>query len=130
MALQDELLARMEKDLAALLAQVRALMQRRQFAEASRLLGDGYRQLFGLDRRFLQMMKPEDVAQLLAAPQKLVGFARMMAEEAELLRQQHDLESAAAMARWTVKILEAGQQLSEATLLARLRTMSDLLTPG
>src|ERR1041384_6777235 len=129
MALQDELLARMEKDLAALLASARGLIQRRQFAEASKVLGDGYRQLFGLDRRFLQMMKPEDVAQLLAKPQKILGFARMMAEEAGLLRLQHDTESASATARWAVKILEAGKQTGEATLLARLRTMADLLGP-
>jgi len=125
MALADQLLARMEKDLAALLASARELMQRRQFAEASRLLGDGYRQLFGLDRRFLQMMRPEEVAPILGQPQRLRAFAELMAEEADLLRLQNDVQSAAATAGWTARILDAAR-LRDEVLLARLRALANL----
>lgn len=128
MALEDELLARAEKELAALVARSRALMQRRQFAEASRLIGDGYRALFGLDRRFLQMMQPQEVAALLGRPEKLRAFAVLMIEEAQLLHLQHDEASAAATARWTLRTVEAGK-LHDEPLLARLRAMLQLLGP-
>jgi hypothetical protein len=126
MTFQDQLLARMEQDLATLVASARALMQRRQFADASKLLGDGYRQLFGLDRRFLQMMRPEEVAQILGQPQKLRAFGELMAEEADLLRLQHDLQSAAATASWTARILESAK-LRDEVLLARLHALADLV---
>jgi len=128
MALEDQLLARAEKELAALVASAQALMQRRQFAEASRLIGDGYRALFGLDRRFLQMMQPQDVAALLGRPEKLRLFAHLMVEEAQLLHLQHDEASAAATARWTLRTIEAGK-LRDEVLLARLRAMTELLGP-
>lgn len=126
MAIQDQLLARMEQDLVTLIVNARSLMQRGQFAEASKLLGDGYRQLFGLDRRFLQMMRPEEVAPILGQPLKVRAFAEMMAEEAELLRLQKDPESAAATASWTARVLVAGQ-VNDMVLIARLRALENLI---
>ncbi len=126
MGLQDELLAQMQKDLGVLVAKARELTGTRRFAEASRLLGDAYRQLFGLDRRFLQIMQPEQVPGVLGRTERVSAFARLMAEEADLLRLQHDTQSAAATARWTVRILEAAKLAADKTLLARLRVMSDL----
>ena len=76
MGLEDELLARMQADLKALIDRARDLISKRQFATASRLLGDGYRRLFGLDRRFLQMMQPQQVAGILARPEIMIAFAR------------------------------------------------------
>lgn len=127
MALEDQLLARMEQDLLTLLTSARSLMQRRQFAEASKLIGDGYRQLFGLDRRFLQMMRPEEAAGILERPEKLRAFGQLMAEESDLLRLQQDLVSAAASAKWTVHILQSAG-LRDEVLLARLRALGDLAT--
>jgi hypothetical protein len=124
--LQDELLARMHEDLGVLVAKAREPTGTHRFAEASQLLGDGYRQLFSLDRRFLQMMQPEQVPAVLGRTERVSAFFRMIAEEADPLRLQHDTRSAAATARWTVRILEAGKVTDDETLLARLRVMSDL----
>ena len=128
MALEDELLARMQADLAAMIGRARELISKRQFATASRLLGDSYRRLFGLDRRFLQMMQPQQVSGILGRPEKVTAFAKLMAEEADLLRVQGDVQSASATAKWTVKILESAKQTGDATLLARLRVMADLIS--
>ena len=128
MALEDELLARMQADLAALIGRARDLISKRQFATASRLLGDGYRRLFGLDRRFLQMMQPQQVSGILGRSEKVTAFAKLMAEEADLLRVQGDVQSASATAKWTVRILESAKQTGDATLLARLRVMADLIS--
>ncbi len=99
MSIERDLLARMQQKLTATLAQVRTLLERRQFADASRLLGDSYNALFGLDRRFLQMMKPPQVVTVLDSLEKVRAFAELMAEEAELLRLQGDAPSAVATAR-------------------------------
>ena len=120
--------AQMQKDLGVLVAKARELTGTRRFAEASRLLGDAYRQLFGLDRRFLQIMQPEQVPGVLGRTERVSAFARLMAEEADLLRLQHDTQSAAATARWTLRTIEAGK-LRDEVLLARLRAMTELLGP-
>jgi hypothetical protein len=130
MSVERDLLARMHQQLAATLAQVRTFLERRQFPEASRLLGDSYHSLFGLDRRFLQMMKPAQVVTVIGSPEKARAFAELMAEEAELLRLQGDASSASATARWTAQIIETGKMEEEVgALLARLRALSDLLGP-
>lgn len=127
---ERDLLLRMHKQLGELLAKLGPLKQGRSFAAASALLGDAYRGLFGLDRRFLQMMQPAQVAAILGSAEKLVAFAQLIAEEADLLRLQGDAESTAAMARWMVRILEEGRVREDAlevrTLFARLRTMGQL----
>jgi hypothetical protein len=131
MSIEQDLLARMLEQLKELLVKVRTLREKRQFADASRLVGDSYKSLFGLDRRFLQMMEPAQVAGILGRPEKLRAFAQVMAEEADLLRQQGDVASAAAGARWTVGIVEAGKlpqdELGTRTLMARLRTLANLV---
>src|SRR5438105_1217747 len=109
MSVEQDLLARMLRELNVLLAAVRGLVDRRQFAEASQRLGDAYRTLFGLDRRFLQMMQPAQVSAILVRHEKLRAFAQLMAEEANLLRLQGDASSAAATARWAVQIIEVGK---------------------
>lgn len=123
MPFADELLAQTLEQLRDRLQRARALLSRRQFAEASRLLGEAYRPAFGLDRRFLQMMQPSQVAQILGRKEKVLGFAELMAEEAELLRAQGDSESASATARWALVIVQAAQLSGEAAqaLLARLQ---------
>jgi len=123
MALEDDLLARMRIDLDALVARARQFIGKRMFVEASRLIGNGYKQLFGLDRRFLQMMQPNQVAGILGRPEKVRAFSELMAEEADLLRQQNDLQSASATAQWTLRILESAKQTRDLTLLARLKGM-------
>ncbi len=129
MALADDMLARLLQQKDALLAQARALIERRQFGEASRILGDAYKTLFGVDRRFLQMMQPREAAGLFLERRKVLAFAELMAEEAALLTVQGDPESAAATARWTVRILEAKRirDDDERTIFARLRAMAGLL---
>jgi hypothetical protein len=128
MSIERDLLARMQQKLTATLAQVRTLLERRQFADASRLLGDSYYALFGLDRRFLQMMKPPQVVTVMGSLEKVRAFAELMAEEAELLRLQGDAPSAVATARWTAQIIESAKLEAEVgALLARLRALSDLL---
>ncbi len=128
MSIERDLLARMQQKLAATLAQVRPFLERRQFPEASRLLGDSYHALFGLDRRFLQMMKPPQVVTVLGSLAKVRAFAELMAEEAELLRLQGDAPSAVATARWTAQIIESAKLEAEVgALLTRLRALSDLL---
>jgi hypothetical protein len=128
---EDELLARMQKDLGALLVTARDQIAKRQFAAATKLLGDGYKHLFGLDRRFLQMMDAAQAAALLGRPEKVAAFAQLLAEEAEVLRQQHDLESAAATARWTLRMLGTANLAHGPdglpALLSRLRVMAALV---
>jgi hypothetical protein len=130
MSVERDLLARMQQQLTATLAEVRIFLERRQFAEASRLLGDSYSALFGVDRRFLQMMNPPQVVIVLGSPEKARAFAELMAEEAELLRLQGDAPSASATARWTAQILETEEiGVEGGVLLTRLRALSDLLGP-
>lgn len=118
----------MQKDLDELLATARHQISRRQFAAATKLLGEGYKRLFGLDRRFLQMMDAAQAAALLGRPEKVFAFAMLLAEEAEVLRQQHDAESAAATARWTLRMLGTANLANAPpgipALLSRLRGMS------
>ena len=131
MSLADDMLARLLQQKDALLTQARGLVERRQFGEASRLLGSAYKSLFGIDRRFLQMMQPREAAGLFRERAKVFAFAELMAEEAALLTGQGDPDSAAATARWTVRILEAKRLRDEdsRTLFARLRTMAGLAGP-
>ena len=118
----------MQKDLDALLTMARAQISKRQFAAATKILGDGYKQLFGLDRRFLQLMDAAQAAGLLGSPEKIFCFALLLAEEAEVLRQQHDVESAAATAKWAMRMLGTAKLANGPEglvgLLSRLRTMS------
>lgn len=120
----------MQQQLAELLVALGPLRRSKKYEAVSALLGDAYRGLFGLDRRFLQMMQPAQVAAILGGPEKLTAFAQLIAEEADLLRVQGDVESTAAMARWVVRILEEGKVRDDATdlrtLFARLRTMGQL----
>jgi hypothetical protein len=126
--LQDELLARMQKDLDELLETARAQISKRQFAAATKILGDGYKQLFGLDRRFLQLMDAAQAAALLGKPEKIFCFALLLCEEAEVLKQQHDVESASATAKWAMRMLGTAKLANGPQglvgLLARLRTLS------
>jgi hypothetical protein len=130
-ALADDLLATLLERKDALLTQVRGLIERRQFAEASRLLGGAYKSLFGIDRRFLQMMRPREAAGLFLERRKVVAFAEMMAEEATLLRAQGDGESASATGQWTLRILEAKRmrEEDERAVFARLKKAAGLLGP-
>lgn len=118
----------MGKELRELLSTARGQIARRQFAAATRLLGDGYKQLFGLDRRFLQMMDATQAAALLGRSEKVVAFALLLTEEAEVLRQQHDKQSAAATARWALRMLGTANLVNAPgdvpALLSRLRAMS------
>src|SRR5690349_4867693 len=100
MALSSDLLARALERLSALLAEARSAKSRRQFAHASRALGDAWKSVFSLERRYLQMMQPGEVVTMLANPAKVRGLAEVLAEEADLLRLQGDLQSAAATAKW------------------------------
>ena len=88
----------MQQQLAELLVALGPLRRSKKYEAVSALLGDAYRGLFGLDRRFLQMMQPAQVAAILGGPEKLTAFAQLIAEEADLLRVQGDVESTAAMA--------------------------------
>lgn len=128
-ALADDMLSRLMEQKDATLVQARGLMERRQFDDASRLLGGAYKALFGIDRRFLQMMQPREAAGLFLERRKVLAFAELMAEEAALLTAQGDGESAAATARWTVRILESKRirDQDEQVLFVRLRTMAELL---
>ncbi len=130
MGVESDLLSRALQKLAAVLAEVRDYKSRRQFAPASRALGDAWKTVFGLDRRFLQMMQPAQVVGVVSNRDKLRGLVQLLAEEADLLRMQHDLASAAATARWAVGIVEAAKlpqdEMETRTLLARLGTMTTL----
>lgn len=130
MGVESDLLARMLQRLAEVLASAREAKNRRLFAEASRLLGDAWKNVFGLDRRFLQMMQPAQVTTILGSPARLRGLVELLFEEADLLRLQGDFESAAATARWAVRIVEAAKLATDDAelrgLLMRLRAMSTL----
>src|SRR5260370_10220334 len=83
MSIERDLLARMQQKLTATLAQVRPFLERRQFPAASRLLGDSYYALFGLHRRFLQMMKPPQFVTVLDSLEKVRAYAALLAQDAE-----------------------------------------------
>ncbi len=125
---ERDLILRIIQQLAALVARVLKLKKERKYGEAEQLVAEAYRGLFGLDRRFLQLMQPAHVAQALGAPQKVKAFVELMAEEADLLRLRGDPQSAAASARWALEIFRAGNvPLTEpgtGVLLSRLRTMA------
>jgi hypothetical protein len=109
--------------LSALLVRTGSLKQEQRFAEASQLIVDACLDLFGFDRRFLQMMQPAHVAALLVKPGQVTAFAQLFAEEADLLDRERDWQSAAATAGWILGILAAARAPEDTDLLRRLRAL-------
>src|SRR5438445_13655637 len=109
MGLESDLLARMLQRLSAVLAEVRERKSRRQFDLASKALGDAWRSvLFGLDRRFLQMMQPAQVAVLLGDVNRLRGLVQLLAGDAESLHLTGYATSAAPTSHsWTELLVTA-----------------------
>jgi hypothetical protein len=117
-ALERDYVLRIVRQLALFLARLFKLKEQGELDSAQELLLSAYGDMFGIDRRFVGYMRPEQLAQALG-PERAALFAELMAEEADLRALRGDAQTAALVAQQALLLLDAAKS-GDARLRARL----------
>jgi hypothetical protein len=115
-ALERDYVLRIARQMALFLARLLRLKEQGELDSAQDLLLSAYADMFGIDRRFVGYMRPEQLAQTLGR-ERATLFAELMAEEAELRAMRGDAQTAALVAQQALLLLDAAKSGD-----ARLRT--------
>lgn len=96
--IRQDYIQRLIEQFAAAFAALLKLRRERKLDEAQQLLRDTALSVLGMEYSTLTMADAASTAQLLAHPRRVVGLARLVAEEAELFHEQGN--AARASLRW------------------------------
>lgn len=96
--IRKDYIERLIEQLAAAFAALLKLRRGRKLEEAQQLIRDTALSVLGMEYSTLTMADAASTAQLLAHPRRVVGLARLVAEEAELFHEQGN--AARASLRW------------------------------
>ena len=105
-ALERDYVLRIARQMALFLARLLKLREQGDLDAAQDLLLSAYADMFGIDRRFVGYMRPEQLAQSLGR-ERAALFAELMAEEAELRAMRGDAQTAALVAQQALVLLDA-----------------------
>ena len=105
-ALERDYVLRIARQMALFLARLLKLREQGDLDAAQDLLLSAYADMFGIDRRFVGYMRPEQLAQSLGR-ERAALFAELMAEEAELRAMRGDAQTAALVAQQALALLDA-----------------------
>jgi len=105
-ALERDYVLRIARQMALFIARLLKLKEQNDLDAAQDLLLSAYADMFGIDRRFVGYMRPEQLAQALGR-ERAALFAALMAEEAELRAMRGDAQAAALVAQQAIAVLDA-----------------------
>ena len=105
-AFERDYILRIVRQMALFLARLLKLKEKNDLDAAQELLLSAYADLFGIDRRFVGYMRPEQIAQALGRERSAI-FAELMAEEADLRAMRGDAHTAALVAQQALALLDA-----------------------
>jgi len=105
-ALERDYVLRIARQMALFIARLLKLKEQNDLDAAQDLLLSAYADMFGIDRRFVGYMRPEQLAQALGR-ERAALFAALMAEEAELRAMRGDAQTAALVAQQAIAVLDA-----------------------
>jgi hypothetical protein len=117
-ALDRDYILRIARQMALFLARLLKVKEKGELDSAQELLLSAYADMFGIDRRIVAYMPPEQLARVLG-PERAVLFAELMAEEADLRALRGDAQTAALVAQQALGLLDAAKSGDE-RLRARL----------
>jgi len=115
-AIERDYILRIMRQLALFIARLLKLKDKGDLDSAQELLLSAYGDMFGIDRRFVAYMPPEQLAGVLGR-ERAALFAELMAEEADLRAMRGDAQTAALVAQQALAVLDAAKAGDE-----RLRT--------
>ena len=105
-ALERDYVLRIARQMALFLARLLKVKEKNDLDSAQDLLLSAYGDMFGIDRRFVGYMRPEQLAQALGRERSAL-FAQLMAEEADLRAMRGDAQTAALVAQQALAVLDA-----------------------
>jgi len=105
-AFERDYILRIVRQMALFLARLLKLKEKNDLDAAQELLLSAYADLFGIDRRFVSYMRPEQIAGALGRERSAI-FAELMAEEADLRAMRGDAHTAALVAQQALALLDA-----------------------
>ena len=105
-AFERDYILRIVRQMALFLARLLKLKEKNDLEAAQELLLSAYADLFGIDRRFVGYMRPEQIAHALGRERSAI-FAELMAEEADLRAMRGDAHTAALVAQQALALLDA-----------------------
>jgi hypothetical protein len=111
-AQEKDYILRIARQLALFAARLLRLKEQGELQQAEQAVLAAYADLFGIDRRFVPMMRPEHVVQSLGR-ERTGLFAALMAEEAELRAMRGDAQTGALVAQQALAILESAESPDE-----------------
>ena len=117
-ALERDYVLRIARQMALFIARLLKLKEQNDLDAAQDLLLSAYADMFGIDRRFVGYMRPEQLAQALGR-ERAALFAELMAEEADLRALRGDAHTAALVAQQALMLLDVAKS-GDARLRARL----------
>jgi hypothetical protein len=104
-ALERDYVLRIARQMALFVARLLKLKEKNDLEAAQDLLLSAYADMFGIDRRFVGYMRPEQLAQALGRERSAI-FAELMAEEADLRAMRGDAQTAALVAQQALALLD------------------------
>jgi hypothetical protein len=123
-ALERDYVLRIARQIALFVARLLKLKEQGDLDAAQDLLLSAYGDMFGIDRRFVGYMRPEQLVQALG-PERAALFAELMAEEAELRAMRGDAQTAALVAQQALLVVDAARSGN-----ARLRSRLEVSARG
>ena len=111
-AYERDYILRLARQIAMFVARLFGLKEKGELLEAEQAVLAAYGELFGIDRRFVAMMRPEHIVQSLGSDRAAL-FAALMAEEAEIRALRGDAHTAALVAQQALAILDAAGSCDE-----------------
>jgi hypothetical protein len=103
---ERDYILRIARQMALFLARLLKLKEKNDLDAAQDLLLSAYADMFGIERRFVGYMRPEQLAQALGRERSAL-FAELMAEEADLRAMRGDAHTAALVAQQALALLDA-----------------------
>jgi hypothetical protein len=111
-AVERDYILRLARQIALFVARLFGLKEKGELLEAEEAVLAAYGELFGIDRRFVPMMRPEHIVQSLGR-ERAALFAALMAEEAEIRALRGDAQTAALVAQQAIAILDSAESRDE-----------------
>jgi len=105
-AFDRDYVLRIARQMALFIARLLKLREQGDLDAAQDLLLSAYADMFGIDRRFVGYMRPQQLARSLGR-ERAALFAELMAEEAELRAMRGDAQTAALVAQQALALLDA-----------------------
>ena len=105
-AFDRDYVLRIARQMALFIARLLKLREQGDLDAAQDLLLSAYADMFGIDRRFVGYMRPQQLARSLGR-ERAALFAELMAEEAELRAMRGDAQTAALVAQQALVLLDA-----------------------